>query len=210
MRKYNMLTLIAAFSVVIAVSKATAQVVVEDPASIAHQVLQLAEMKRSYEQMINQTLQDANNFEENMKMIKGNNWQDLTAGIIEDAYGIPATTWTELGSVNVSPLRAKYGLTSSNPEVQASYDRQLQYMVANEKAYESQRYHTQNLTSLKRRAAAVSTPQQRQELSNAIAAEQASIATDMNKITSLEANIEQAKRIQEQKVNANLSKRFGG
>jgi type IV secretion system protein VirB5 len=123
---------------------------------------------------------------------------------------IPASgDWSEIFESDLSPLLEKYGLESENPKMQAIYEREVAVMVAAESSYKAQSQRLANIEALMDRANAVDNPQQREDLANAIAIENAAIQLEQNRMMALQQSVEQDRNLQEQQATQDLRYFFG-
>ena len=117
--------------------------------------------------------------------------------------------WSEIFDSNLSPLLERYGLESENPEVQKIYEREVAVMVAAERSYEAQSQRLANIEALMDRANVVETPQQREDLANAISIEQAAIQLEQNRMIALQQTVEQDRNLEVRQAAQELRSFFG-
>lgn len=79
---------------------------------------------------------------------------------------LPMGPWAELyGSVkDIAAMRKQYGLTSSNANVQAKFDRMLASIYALERTYDASTQRVKNAEQLRAKLDEVETPQQKEDL----------------------------------------------
>lgn len=196
------------FLMIFTCSSARAQIPVTDVAGLAQAVQTVAEAQKMVAEAKRQYNQVESNFNANMDAIKGNDWGYLANQLDNNYDFIPLEDWNEIENIDVSSLRVRYGLQSADAEEQAVYDQKLRYLAANEAAYKSQKQHLSNIEALQNRAGTVSTPQQREELNNAITLEVAAMQSDKNRIDTINQNMNRDAQLRESAANQELRNMF--
>ncbi|REC93324.1 type IV secretion system protein [Kushneria indalinina] len=180
---------------------AHAQVPTTDVANLAQAVKAVEEAQRQYDQV-------KNNFDTQMRAIKGNNWGRVIRNVRNNVDYIPVDNWRDIDSIDVAALRQRYDLVSDDPQQQQVYDKEMRYLAANEAAYRSQQQRLANIEEYKRRAADAQTPQQREELQNAISLEVAAMQSDQNRLDNLNRNMDREAKLRERSANRELASMF--
>ena len=159
---------------------------------------------------IQQTQQILQNAQNQLEAITGNS--NIGRMLYESAlvnYIPTSGDWNEIFNMDISPLLEKYGLSSEDERMQKQYEREVSIMLAAERSYQAQTQRLANIEALMDRANEVNNPQQREDLANAIAIEQAAIQLEMNRMNALHASIEQDRLLNETQSNDRLRKSFG-
>lgn len=177
--------------------QAHAQFATVDVANAAQVAKVVAEAKNQLEKMQDQ-----------IDLLKGNDWSGAFGSLENNRDFIPMEDWTEIDDIDVSNKREQYGLVSDDPRTQAKYDRRLRYLIANESAYSAQQQHLANIEALSNRAAGMETPQEREELANAIALESAAMQSDQNRIATINENMDRESKLKADAANKRLRDRF--
>lgn len=199
-------------------SHAHAQIPTTDAIGIAQRTLEhaveLEQMIRQIEELERQYNQARDQFEELKEMNIGNAFMDYILNDPEMYSYIPTDTtagsWQEMyqnmsGSA-LEALRSKYGLYAPEVEEQQEYyDFQLTNLHTMEAAYRAHNLRLENLDELRMEAAAAQTPQEKADIANRLAIEQAAINNENNRLAvavDLMAREDQLK-IQQQNANFN-------
>jgi type IV secretion system protein VirB5 len=79
---------------------------------------------------------------------------------------LPTKDWSDIyhSAQDITDLRQRYGLTSSNPNVQAAFDKLLSQAGVLEKAYDASNSRIQNAEQLRNQLNTVDTPKDREQL----------------------------------------------
>lgn len=159
---------------------------------------------------IQQTQQLLQNAQNQLEAITGNS--NIGRMLFESALSsyIPTSgDWSEIFELDLAPLLEQYGLSSENEAIQATYEKEVAVMVAAERSYQAQTQRLANIEALMDRANEVNNPQQREDLANAIAIEQAAIQLEQNRMVALQQTVEQDRRLREETAIKNLHSLFG-
>ncbi|WP_193067750.1 type IV secretion system protein [Halomonas sp. 3D7M] len=105
--------------------------------------------------------------------------------------------WSDILDYDVSALAEKYELISDDPAKEEYYEKELTAMLAAERSYRAQTQRLANIEALMDRANVVDTPQQREDLANAIAIEQAAIQLEQNRMVALENTMVRDRELRE-------------
>lgn len=114
---------------------------------------------------------------------------------------LPAKEWSDIYSdtKDLSDLRSRYGLTSSNPKVQEAFDRLLQQAGALEDTYKAASQRIENAEQLRQRLNSVQTPQEREELGLRFQQEQLELQNQQIKLQNINMLMEQKAKIEDKK-----------
>ncbi|KGF62092.1 type IV secretion system protein [Pseudomonas lutea] len=92
-----------------------------------------------------------------------------------------STIYSNMDSSKLASLRSQYGLTSDDALQQEVYDKKLTNMATAEAQYDANNLRLQNIQNLQAAADQATTPQQKEDISNRIKTEQATIANEANR-----------------------------
>lgn len=114
---------------------------------------------------------------------------------------LPAKEWSDIYSdtKDLSDLRSRYGLTSSNPKVQEAFDKLLQQAGALEETYNAASQRIENAEQLRQRLNSVQTPQEREELGLRFQQEQLELQNQQIKLQNINMLMEQKAKIEDKK-----------
>ncbi|EET2714436.1 P-type DNA transfer protein VirB5 [Escherichia coli] len=114
---------------------------------------------------------------------------------------LPLNDWNDIYSdtKNLSDLRNRYGLTSSDPKIQQVFDKLLQQAGALEDNYNASSQRVDNAEQLRQRLNTVQTPQEREELALRLQQEQLELQNQQIKLQNIQMLMEQKERIEDKK-----------
>lgn len=114
---------------------------------------------------------------------------------------LPLNDWSDIYSdtKNLSDLRNRYGLTSSDPKIQQVFDKLLQQAGALEDNYNASSQRVDNAEQLRQRLNTVQTPQEREELALRLQQEQLELQNQQIKLQNIQMLMEQKERIEDKK-----------
>lgn len=92
-----------------------------------------------------------------------------------------STIYDNMDSSKLASLRSQYGLTSDDALQQEVYDKKLTNMATAEAQYDANNLRLQNIQNLQAAADQATTPQEKEDISNRIKTEQATIANEANR-----------------------------
>lgn len=176
-----------------------------DAASIVQLKMQLDEAKN----MVSEAQAQWRQMERDFEAITGND--NIGRMLYEEdlfTYIPESGDWREKSGYDVTELAERYGLTSDDPVRQEEYERELSNMVAAERSYRAQTQRLANIEALMDRANEVDTPQQRQDLANAISIEQAALQVETNRMSAMQDTMERDSRLEEEAANNRMSRFF--
>jgi type IV secretion system protein VirB5 len=163
---------------------------------------QLAEAKRAIEEAQQQ-------FEQTKRLITGNsgygsryNNKDLVDYLPTTAtMGSWEKIYSSMDSGTLNGLRDKYGLRSKNALQQEVFDKQLAHLHTSEAAFNANNLRLENIKNLQAEADQAQTPQEKQDINTRMAAEQAAIANEANRLASAQELMERQEKLYKQKQN---------
>jgi len=176
-----------------------------DVASIAQQVLNATQQAQQALDQLNQTkaaIQQAKNQYDHYKnLVTGNN---QLGNFLNDPLlnkVLPVKDWNDIysDSKNLTDLRSRYGLTSSDPKVQAAFDKLLQQAGALEDTYNAASQRIDNAEQLRQRLNTVQTPQEREELGLRLQQEQLELQNQQIKLQNIQMLMDQKEKIEDKK-----------
>lgn len=176
-----------------------------DVASIAQQVMNATQQAQQALDQLNQTkaaIQQAKNQYDHYKsMVTGNNQLGnfLNDPLLNNV--LPVKDWNDIYSdtKNLTDLRSRYGLTSSDPKVQAAFDKLLQQAGALEDTYNAASQRIDNAEQLRQRLNTVQTPQEREELGLRLQQEQLELQNQQIKLQNIQMLMDQKEKIEDKK-----------
>jgi len=176
-----------------------------DVASIAQQVMNATQQAQQALDQLNQTkaaIQQAKNQYDHYKnLVTGNNQLGnfLNDPLLNNV--LPVKDWNDIYSdtKNLTDLRSRYGLTSSDPKVQAAFDKLLQQAGALEDTYNAASQRIDNAEQLRQRLNTVQTPQEREELGLRLQQEQLELQNQQIKLQNIQMLMDQKEKIEDKK-----------
>ena len=176
-----------------------------DVASIAQQVMNATQQAQQALDQLNQTkaaIQQAKNQYDHYKsLVTGNNQLGnfLNDPLLNNV--LPVNDWSDIYSdtKNLTDLRSRYGLTSSDPKVQAAFDKLLQQAGALEDTYNAASQRIDNAEQLRQRINTVQTPQEREELGLRFQQEQLELQNQQIKLQNIQMLMDQKEKIEDKK-----------
>lgn len=176
-----------------------------DVASIAQQVMNATQQAQQALDQLNQTkaaIQQAKNQYDHYKnLVTGNNQLGnfLNDPLLNNV--LPVKDWSDIysDSKNLTDLRSRYGLTSSDPKVQAAFDKLLQQAGALEDTYNAASQRIDNAEQLRQRLNTVQTPQEREELGLRLQQEQLELQNQQIKLQNIQMLMDQKEKIEDKK-----------
>jgi len=97
---------------------------------------------------------------------------------------------------NLDQLRDEFGMYSDDPEVQESYDKELQAYAAREEFYNTAVERNKRMTELLNEFENAATPAQKEDIGNSIRFEQTQIENDAKMMASLNQLMEDQRRLE--------------
>lgn len=176
-----------------------------DVANIAQQVMNATQQAQQALDQLNQTkaaIQQAKNQYDHYKnLVTGNN---QLGNFLNDPLlnkVLPVKDWNDIysDSKNLTDLRSRYGLTSSDPKVQAAFDKLLQQAGALEDTYNAASQRVDNAEQLRQRLNTVQTPQEREELGLRLQQEQLELQNQQIKLQNIQMLMDQKDKIEDKK-----------
>lgn len=179
-------------------------------ASIAHAMQQAAEAAAQLEAIQQEIQQAQEQFDETKEMITGNSnygsqyWStELVSYIPTDATtGSWEEIYSSMDSSTLNSYRQKYGLISDVPTQQEVYDKQLTNLRTLEAAHRANNLRLENIQNLQALADAAETPQEKDDIQARLAAEQAAIANEANRLATVKDLMARQDRMLAQRQNA--------
>jgi type IV secretion system protein VirB5 len=176
-----------------------------DVASIAQQVMNATQQAQQALDQLNQTkaaIQQAKDQYDHYKnLVTGNNQLGnfLNDPLLNNV--LPVKDWNDIYSdtKNLSDLRSRYGLTSSDPKVQQAFDQLLQQAGALEDTYNAASQRIDNAEQLRQRLNTVQTPQEREELGLRLQQEQLELQNQQIKLQNIQMLMDQKAKIEDKK-----------
>ena len=216
--KYKTLTIslfacaLAPFSFKAAAQIPTTDVVVATQSAMQH-ALEIAEMVKQLEEMKRQYEQAQDQFDDLKEWNLGNSVLDYMLDNPELYTYIPSDTtsgsWREIyssiGESELEQLREEYNMYSDNTTNQEMHDTQLTNLNTMEAAYRANNLRLENIEDLRSAAASAETPQEKQDVSNLLALEQAAISNEANRLAAAQKLMDQQEALLIQKKNAEFN-----
>lgn len=176
-----------------------------DVANIAQLAANATAQAQQALQQLNETrnaIQQAKNQYEHYKnMVTGNNklGDFLNDPLLNQV--LPAKEWSQIydDTKDLTDLRDRYGLTSSNPQIQEQFDKLLQQAGALEASYDAANKRVDNAEQLRQKLNTVQTPQQREELALRMQQEQIELQNQQMKLQNMQMLMQQQERIEDKK-----------
>lgn len=176
-----------------------------DVANIAQLVSNAQQQAKQALEQLNETksaIQQAKNQYDHYKnLVTGNNQLGnfLNDPLLNKA--LPLNDWNDIYSntKNLTDLRSRYGLTSSDPKIQQAFDRLLQQAGALEDTYNASSQRVDNAEQLRQRLNTVQTPQEREELALRLQQEQLELQNQQIKLQNIKMLMEQKEKIEDKK-----------
>lgn len=114
---------------------------------------------------------------------------------------LPLKDWSDIYSdtKNLSDLRSRYGLTSSDPNIQKAFDRLLYQASTMEDTYKAASQRIKNAEQLRAKLNIVQTPQEREELALRLQQEQLELQNQQIQLQNAKMLMEQNDRIEDKK-----------
>ncbi|MBI6621566.1 hypothetical protein YA0783_25085 [Pseudomonas corrugata] len=104
-----------------------------------------------------------------------------------------------------SNMSQKYGLKANTPVQQEALDKQMQDFRYTQDGLAANNQRLKNIENLQKQADTATTPQQKQDIANRIASEQAAVANESNRIAMVENGQKKQEAITRQRVNNDFS-----
>ncbi|MGO4746719.1 P-type DNA transfer protein VirB5 [Serratia quinivorans] len=125
---------------------------------------------------------------------------------------LPLGDWNDIYSntKNLADLRSRYGLTSSDPNVQKSFDHLLYRAGALEDTYNAASQRIKNAEQLRQKLNTVQTPQQREELGLRLQQEQLELQNQQMQLQNVKMLMDQQERIEDKKRGQDFMDKLGG
>ncbi|MGN2498845.1 P-type DNA transfer protein VirB5 [Serratia nevei] len=125
---------------------------------------------------------------------------------------LPLDDWNSIYSntKNLADLRNRYGLTSSDPNVQKSFDHLLSQAGALEDTYNAASQRIKNAEQLRQKLNTVQTPQQREELGLRLQQEQLELQNQQIQLQNVKMLMDQQERIEDKKRGQDFMDKLGG
>ncbi|WP_241773201.1 type IV secretion system protein [Pantoea sp. CFSAN033090] len=145
-------------------------------------------------------------------MVKGNanlgDW--LRDDNVSDLF--PTQDWADLydDASNLSSLRSRYGLTSSDPGVQAKFDRLLAQAGVLEKSYDASANRIKRLSSMRNALNTAVTPQQKADLALRFQDEQLELKNQEVQLQNTRLLMEQKEKMNDAKYAQDMSDYYAG
>lgn len=176
-----------------------------DVANIAQLVMNATQQAQQALDQLNETkaaIQQAKSQYDHYKnLVTGNNQLGnfLNDPLLNNV--LPAKEWSDIYSdtKNLTDLRNRYGLTSSDPKVQAAFDKLLQQAGALEDTYNAASQRIDNAEQLRQRLNTVQTPQEREELGLRLQQEQLELQNQQIKLQNIQMLMDQNEKIEDKK-----------
>ncbi|HCA7081278.1 TPA: conjugal transfer protein [Citrobacter sedlakii] len=176
-----------------------------DVANIAQLVMNATQQAQQALDQLNETkaaIQQAKSQYDHYKnLVTGNNQLGnfLNDPLLNNV--LPAKEWSDIYSdtKNLTDLRNRYGLTSSDPKVQAAFDKLLQQAGALEDTYNAASQRIDNAEQLRQRLNTVQTPQEREELGLRLQQEQLELQNQQIKLQNIQMLMDQKEKIEDKK-----------
>lgn len=118
--------------------------------------------------------------------------------------------YTKMDTVTLQNMRNKYGLETDNKVQQEAYDKKLQDFYFTQGALAANNRRLENIQRLQEEADRATTPQQKQDIANRIAAEQAEIQNENNRLAVVNSLQAKQEKLQTQRVNQDFSQFLQG
>jgi type IV secretion system protein VirB5 len=188
-----------------------------DGSNAANMLLQLQAAKDQYDQLVKEYQQtkdlhdDAIN--EGKRLYEGvTNFQvqDLLDDPTLSSYLPNKRSADSLSDVssNISSLRSKYELSSTQPEVQKSYDSMLTELENMQTAYNTAVKRGDKLNTLSEKLESAKTPQEKADYQNAIQTEQNNLINEKAKLDLAKANFDQNLKVVQASRRAEFKQDF--
>lgn len=169
-----------------------------DVASIAQLILDAMEQAQMAAEQLNQLEaeyeQTKDQFEENKGLITGNSGYGARHNNAELYDYLPTDTTTgsweqiyeNMPNSTLNQYRDRYGLRSEEVTQQEVYDKKLTNLYTLETAFRANNLRLENIHALMAEADTATTPQQKDDIQARIAAEQAAIANEAARLSSIQ------------------------
>lgn len=170
--------------------------------SIAQWMEQVAYLEDQYNQAKDQ-------FDETKNLITGNANYGAYFNLPELTDYLPKSTtaggweqiYSAMNSGTLNSYRSKYHMTSSNTVQQKANDQKLANLRAMEEAYAAHNKRLDNVQNLQSLADSAATPQEKQDIQSRLLVEQASIATDGNRLAATRELMDRNDKLMAQEQN---------
>ncbi|EBX4916013.1 TPA: conjugal transfer protein [Klebsiella pneumoniae] len=145
-------------------------------------------------------------------MVKGNanlgDW--LRDENINDLF--PTTDWADIydDAENMGSLRSRYGLTSSDPNVQKQFDKLLAQAGFLEKNYKASSQRIKKINSMRKALNTAVTPQQKEDLALRLQDEQLELKNQEVQLQNTRLLMEQKEKINDAKYAQDMSEYYAG
>lgn len=169
----------------------------------------LADAAKQLKAAMDQIDQAKSQWSENKGLLTGNSYYGTQFSSSTMVDYIPTSTdaggWEKLYS-NVDKSIAKqeadkYGFTATTPAQQAALDKEMAHWLITQGGYRANNERLENIKKLQAEADRATTPQQKQDIANRIAGEQAEIQNETNRIAMLNSVETQQTKFGKQQVN---------
>lgn len=215
-RKSLVLACSVAFSSAVTFSHA-AGIPVFDAIGATNMLQQLAAAKQQYDQLIKE-YQQAKSLHDSTIAEGKRLYEGVTNFDVQDLLDDPSlssylpnknTADSLLDKANdISSLRSKYGLTSSNSAVQNAYDSMLSELETMQTAYNTAVQRSDKLNTLSKKMESASTPQEKADYQNAIATEQNNLLNEKTKLDLAKSNFDQNLKVVQAARRADFKEEF--
>jgi type IV secretion system protein VirB5 len=170
---------------------------------LAANAQQQAQQALAQLQAIQQSIAQAKSqYEQYKGLITGNN-SGLGSSIYNSALNsaLPLSGWQSIysGAQNLAELRSRYGLTSTNPAVQAQFDQLLSQAGALESSYNAANERVNEANQLRQKLDTVQTPQQREDLNLRYQQEQIELQNQNLRLQNIKMLMDQQTEIEDKK-----------
>ena len=194
-----------------------AGILVFDAESATNMLQQLQAAKSQYDQLVKEYQQAKSlhdqTIAEGKRLYEGVtnfNVQDLLDDPTLNSYLPNKNNADDLMGVSndISSLRSKYGLTSSQTAVQSAYDSMLSELETMQTAYNTAVKRSDRLSTLSQKMETAVTPQEKADYQNAIATEQNNLLNEKTKLDLAKANFDQNLKVVQAARRAEFKEEF--
>lgn len=182
-------------------------------AQLAANAKQQAEEALSQLNKTKEAIQQAKNqYDHYKRLVTGN---DQLGNFLNDPtlnQVLPLSDWNSVytDTRNLTDLRNRYGLTSSDPKVQQAFDHLLSQAGAFEDTYNAASQRIKNAEQLRQKLNTVQTPQQREELALRVQQEQLELQNQQIQLQNMKLLMDQKDKIEDEKRAQALWRRLEG
>lgn len=151
-------------------------------------------------------------YEKYESMIKGNSnlgdW--LRDDNVNDLFGTDDLADLYDNVSDLGSLRSRYGLTSSNPDIQAQFDKLLAQAGMLEKSYDASKKRIENLGEMRRALDTAQTQQQKADLGLRLQEEQLELQNQAVQLQNTKLLMEQKDKIENAKYSNDMAAYYAG